>query len=1191
MGSPQGRWPGAVGAWVLGILLLLCLRLSAADATNAVPAAGGATISGTNEASARGPAGDGIGLPQLEALIEGIKGDPQLEEDLRKRVAERYEAARALLLAAAESRRRTDTAAQLIASGPGRMQELTAQLAALDTAVSNELAELRGQTEALGVDELTQRLAVEQAAEATLKGELDAVVQRSTALETAGAKGREERATVEQKLRALESESAAPAAGAAPASGAGPLPREAEALQWVRRATQTALQSELSRLDQEQLSLPIETKLRLAERNLLTRRLERQQSRLKVLEEAAQRAREAEVRQVRRETAQTEQRLRHEHPAVRSLAVTNQAYALELELSERLLARARSAAEALKSQRKRLDEEVARTERQLAIAGMSEPMGEFLLDQRRQLIEAGRIGPVAIVGGETFRVSLRMISTNGLRRFRAEERLRSLAGVDDEVEAWYAERVTGTLSDEDAAAIRGQLRDLYLRQRDYLTRLVASYASLMEALSDALAAQTELAERQVQQLQVLENKLIWVPSSPPVGWTTFSALPASLNGIFGGEGRERFFAAVREMGRPSFWWTLVLLAVAWVAMRRRCRDALQRLSEQVRRVSTDTPLHTVRAFVVTLLLGAPPGLLLLAAGRSLVPAAGIGTARAVAEGLQYCGGFLAVAMVAYELCRPRGLAEAHFRWPAAGLSVWRQNLRWWIPVHTVLAFLAASAVHDSRRASYDSLARLVFLAAMGAMAVMLARLLHPQRGVLAAMLQARPEGWVSRTRRLWYPLTVGIPLCFAVLAVAGYTYTALRLTHQLLMSAAFVAASVVGYALVKRWFAVQERRLAVELALERRREARASREGAAESAEGGTEGPIPIEEPELDLAMVKEQTRRLLSVVLWTVILVELYLVWAPFLPALAFLDQKAIWTVTTVVDGKPALLGITVSSILGAAMVVLLTVVAVRNLPGVLEIAVLEKLPLQPGSRYAITSIVSYVLILVGVILAAGKLGVRWSQLTWIAAALSVGLGFGLQEIVANFVCGLLIFFERPVRVGDIVTVNEITGVISQIRIRATTIVDWDRKEYIVPNKEFITGRILNWTLSNTTNRIVITVGVAYGTNIERAVTLMREAAERHPEVMKDPAPTCFFEAFDTSSLRLVLRCFLPRLDRRAVTMHELHSEIERRLREAGIEIAFPQQDIHLRTVAIPPNLQEAFLGRGGAGGAPGPSVPPSPL
>jgi potassium efflux system protein len=186
--------------------------------------------------------------------------------------------------------------------------------------------------------------------------------------------------------------------------------------------------------------------------------------------------------------------------------------------------------------------------------------------------------------------------------------------------------------------------------------------------------------------------------------------------------------------------------------------------------------------------------------------------------------------------------------------------------------------------------------------------------------------------------------------------------------------------------------------------------------------------------------------------------------------------------------------------------------------------------------------------------------------AAISVGLGFGLQEIFANFVSGLVILFERPIRVGDIVTISDVSGVVSRIRIRATTITTWDRKELIVPNKEFITGRLLNWTLSDHVNRVEIKVGVAYGSDVGRVQSLLQKLASDHPHVLPDPAPIATFEGFGDSTLIFVLRCYLATLEHRLAVIHELHAGIHDTFRREQIEIAFPQRDLHLRTVPADP-------------------------
>ena len=193
------------------------------------------------------------------------------------------------------------------------------------------------------------------------------------------------------------------------------------------------------------------------------------------------------------------------------------------------------------------------------------------------------------------------------------------------------------------------------------------------------------------------------------------------------------------------------------------------------------------------------------------------------------------------------------------------------------------------------------------------------------------------------------------------------------------------------------------------------------------------------------------------------------------------------------------------------------------------------------------------------------------------------MQEIFANFISGLIILFERPVRVGDVVTIDNVTGVVSRIRMRATTIIDGDRKELIIPNKEFITGRVLNWTLTDPVNRVVVNVGIAYGSDTQRAAEILQTVAQNHPNVLDDPPPRVSLESFGQSALNFVLKCYLPNLENRGSVIHELHMAIDREFRNAGIEIAFPQHDVHVRSIDVQlPNLQPAV----DAGKSPWPSM-----
>ena len=285
--------------------------------------------------------------------------------------------------------------------------------------------------------------------------------------------------------------------------------------------------------------------------------------------------------------------------------------------------------------------------------------------------------------------------------------------------------------------------------------------------------------------------------------------------------------------------------------------------------------------------------------------------------------------------------------------------------------------------------------------------------------------------------------------------------------------------------------------------------------------------------------------------------IWEQVLPALQVFSRMTVGSIP-------------LGSLLSAIVVLVVTLLAGRNLPGLLEASVLERLPIDKGSRDAIKLASGYALIIGGILAASNLIGLQWNNIQWLAAALTVGLGFGLQEIFANFVSGIIILFERPVRLGDVVTIDNVSGTVTRIQIRATTITDWDRKEYIVPNKEFVTGKLLNWTLTDRTNRIQINVGVAYGSDVDRALELLRRVAQQHPAVLSDPAPVAAFERFGDSALELSLRCFLPSLEQRLKIVTELHQQIDKLFREAKIEIAFPQRDLHLRS--LPAELTTAL-------------------
>jgi potassium efflux system protein len=338
-----------------------------------------------------------------------------------------------------------------------------------------------------------------------------------------------------------------------------------------------------------------------------------------------------------------------------------------------------------------------------------------------------------------------------------------------------------------------------------------------------------------------------------------------------------------------------------------------------------------------------------------------------------------------------------------------------------------------------------------------------------------------------------------------------------------------------------------------------ARQRDADESETSDLDALAVEEEKVDLVAMDLQTRRLSGGLLVGIGLIGLSAIWFEVLPALTSMLDTRLWEVDGVGGGVKR---ITIGAVLLASLIFVIAILASRNIPGLVDVMLLGRLGIESSTRYAISTLSQYAIVTAGVLVACSALGVTWSKVQWLVAALGVGLGFGLQEVVANFVCGIVLLFERPIRVGDVVTVGDSTGVVIRIRSRATTVRNWDRQEVVIPNKELITGRIVNWTLSDQLTRITVQVGIAYGSDTNHARKLLYQIVKENPNVLDDPHSLVTFEKFGDSTLNFNVRAFLANIDERLETIHELNTSINQRFADEGIEIAFPQRDLHVRSV-----------------------------
>jgi small-conductance mechanosensitive channel len=260
---------------------------------------------------------------------------------------------------------------------------------------------------------------------------------------------------------------------------------------------------------------------------------------------------------------------------------------------------------------------------------------------------------------------------------------------------------------------------------------------------------------------------------------------------------------------------------------------------------------------------------------------------------------------------------------------------------------------------------------------------------------------------------------------------------------------------------------------------------------------------------------------------------------------------------------GITVASLLALVLLIGLVILLERVVRRYFVTRLLRRTHLEPAMQFALARVIGYALLGLGFYVSLQMVGVNLNSLAFIAGAVGVGLGFGLQNIISNFISGLIILAERPIAIGDRVEIGGVAGQVREISLRSTTVITNDNMAIIVPNADFITQRVTNWSYEDPRVRFRISFGVAYGTDLTKLRKLMLEVADENPQALKDPKPELFFVGFGESSLNFELGVWSGEATispRRFLS--DLFFAMEKKLRENAIEIPYPQQDLHVRTV-----------------------------
>jgi potassium efflux system protein len=916
---------------------------------------------------------------------------------------------------------------------------------------------------------------------------------------------------------------------------------------WALETRYVALSTEIRAFEQELISQPMRLELLAARRDEEAASIGRLRTQVEALKALLNDKHESEAAFAEAEAVRMLESTEGGDPLLGRLARENAARTEQLSaIAARLDEHDEDEAQALRlAERIQVNFERVRAARE--VGGLTEGVGPLLLDHRADLPD--------------FEVDTRKL--RALDRQIAEVNVSRLRHLDEATRIADPNRTLAELAAQLSADPRPQdldtLRTLIVARQVLLDKQLEAEGVQLDALRRLRTAESRMLEVGRDYDYFLREHLFWVGTGGKTRPSDLANLQPEIAHLLAPSVWSEYAHSLRgQLATSSLYWFAVLSSGVLLWKRRALIKAIERASVRTEDQSLGSTRQTLRALILTLMLAAPLPLLFAATGLAL-QSAPQGTEVSESAGFQ----LVRIAVVLYVLlvlrgiCLPRGIAIGHFRWSQAGARRLRSEVGWLIWVLIPAMLVLGKAISVNPHAPIGPVARLTSLIAIAAIALFFFRLFHPKSGLATASRQSPSTGLLSRAYPVWYPVLVAFPLVILVLVLEGYAYSALVLWDAYLLTLGLSVLLLLLHGMASSWLMHARARLTRRVARERHQVAVAERDALA----GAELVAAPSDYAQVDPEAASAAGRELLGMAVVALALVGLYGIWSPVFPALGILDEVTLWHTTGILNGEETALPVTLAD-LGLALVYLVAIGALaKRLPGMLEIILSERLHMTSSNRYTVTTLTTYLVVALGIVLALDTVGAQWSQLQWLVAAMGLGIGFGLQEIVANFVSGVIILFERPVRVGDVITVDGTDGVVTKIRIRATTIRGYDRKELLVPNKELITGRLLNWSLSDPVTRILILVGVAYDTDVDRAHALMLEAARENPRVLANPKPAINLEGFGDNALTLSLRAYIEDIENRVAITSELNMAINRKFRDAGIVIAYPQRDLHLDT------------------------------
>ena len=914
-----------------------------------------------------------------------------------------------------------------------------------------------------------------------------------------------------------------------------------QAEQWLLQSKEAALDAEEKMLELRLASAPMRSRLLTADHALqldIQRESEQKiEQLLRVLNE--KRSAEAQVSIATTEALSNTAGIALSQEAKEYVA-GNKALSMELSLLAQKLNDKSQRSQIAKEQLEFINNRYRMIKQKLEIAGLSEALGSILTERSNDLPKISNYR-------KEHDLLLEEVSSAALRKLELQNELSLQYHLEQD-----KKRLLTSLSSSALEQKAQWVDEIVANRLSLLKKLESDYSAYMRILSDADFDLVELIDATNRFDEFLVRKLMWVRTSPSVlSYSAADIVNETL--LLVAYFRSVDYKAAFVAFAGKFWVWLMLFVVSSILIAKRWIKSRQKVLEKgISQRPYASLLPALQYLFWVLVQSAPLALLAFILSRT-VDAAVIPKAHEKLISMLWL--YLFCAEFTARLLQPNGFVHSYFLWPKELIhDLFRgfKRLRNTVVIPLLVVALTPWHLFASKGTGFIGTVFLSLI--MCFLAYSINYFLSAQYSLVKSIQQRKLVGPASKLQMVTRLIMVGGPIIWAISLLVGYRYASIVLSGRVFETILILPFIVLAYQLAERGLMEFQSRVKYQQAVSD------EKENESQVSEGVDDESIPsIEQRTRSVDELAIETQKLLKSAFLLLTLTAVAVIWSKVLPALAIFEEVVLWNTTSVVAGEETVVAVTLKSLLFILVGAFVAYITARRLPAFIEMVLLNRINMSNGSRYAITTLMSYALLGLAVSFIGNSIGFGWDKIQWAVAALSVGIGFGLQEIVANFISGIIILFERPIRVGDLVTINDQTGVVHRIQIRATTLRDFDNKELLVPNKEFITSSLLNWTLSDKEVRVLIPVGIAYGSDVDLALALLEDAALEHPLVLSTPAPVVTFEAFGDNALSLFLRCRIGSVDDRLQVVTDLHRSINDKYMKAKISIAFPQRDLHV--------------------------------